>query len=462
MRRQRLGAASALLLCAIAATLPAEAAAQDQIPGVRLGLLYQVGFRPGYALRLTGADPEAQTMATRIEAVLVRDLDNSDRFEQRRQLSPGLASEGTIDFALWKQLGVDWLLTGEVRSENDGFVVDLQLHDVLFGEPNKQVGRFAVPPSEARGFRMAVHTVADEIVRWIFAEPGMAASRIAFVRKGTDGNGEIYLVDSDGENLERVTSFGTITVSPAWSIDGTRLAYTSYKSGEPLLYELNLTTGREQQIAPQVGSNVWTPSYHPNGQEILFSVSRDDKSEILRYNIVDRCCLKVVSSTPRRDDMSPAISPDGSRMAFLSNRLNKPQIYVMPTDGGVADPVSPYDYREPGEFHAPDWSPVGDRIAFHGRMENSRGYQILLADASGRGLRLVQLTADGNNEDPSWAPDGRHLVFSGTRQEGTGLFVADTGTGRIRPLVTGLRTQVPDWSPSLAAPLRESLREPGH
>lgn len=461
MRRHRWGA-SALLFCAMAATLPSEeATAQDQIPGVRLGLLYQVGFRPGYALRLTGADLEAQTVATRIEAVLVRDLDNSDRFEQRRQLSPGLASEGDIDFALWKQLGVDWLLTGEVRSDNEQFVVDLQLHDVLFGQRNKEVGRFAVPPSEARGFRMAVHTVADEVVRWIFAEPGMAASRIAFVRKGTDGNGEIYLVDSDGENLERVTSFSTITVSPAWSIDGSRLAYTSYKSGEPLLYELSLTTGREQQIAPQVGSNVWTPSYHPNGQEILFSVSRDEKSEIIRYNLVERCCLRVVSSTPRRDDMSPAISPDGSRMAFLSNRLGKAQIYVMPTEGGVADPVSPYDYREAGEFHAPDWSPIGDRIAFHGRIGFSR-YHILLADASGRGMRLVQLTSDGNNEDPSWAPDGRHLVFSGERQEGTGLFVADTGTGRIRPLVTGLRTQVPDWSPSLAASVQESLREPRH
>lgn len=441
-------------LAVLAAAVPAVA--QDTIPGVRLGLLYQVAFRPAFALRLVGEDSAAQQAAARVEGVVARDLDYSDRFDRRVQISPRLLGEGSLDYGLWKQVGVDWLLAGRVQADGERFAVELQLHDIVYGQL-KEVGRFAIPGPDARRFRMAAHTISDEIVRWIFGEPGMAASRIALVRKGADGNGEIYLVDSDGENLERVTSYGTITLSPAWSPDGRRLAYTSYKSGEPLLYELELETGRERRLASEVGANVWTPAYHPNGTELAFAVSSEGRTQIYRYNAVERCCLSRVMGGPRRDDMSPTFSPDGRRMAFMSNRLGQPHIYVMAAGGGEADLVSPYVYGEPGYFTSPEWSPVGDRIAFHGRIANSR-FHILVAEASGRGMRVVQLTADGSNEDPSWAPDGRHLVFSGVRREGAGLFVVDTATGNIRPLVLGLRTAVPAWSPSLAVPVRVTLR----
>lgn len=387
---------------------------------------------------------------------MTRDLEYSDRFDRRVQISPRLLGEENVDYTLWKQVGVDWLLTGQLRLDQAAYAIELQLHDVVYGQL-KEVGRFAVPGPDERGFRLAVHAISDEIVRWVFNEPGMAASRIAFVRKGADGNGEIYTVDSDGENLERVTNYGTITLSPAWSADGRRIAFTSYKSGEPLLYELDLTTGRELRLVSDVGANVWTPSYHPNGQEIAFAVSREGRTEIYRYNLAERCCLARVSGGPRRDDMSPTFSPDGQRMAFMSNRLGQPHIYIMAADGGEADLVSPYIYGEPGYFTSPDWSPLGDRITFHGRIGNAR-FHILVAEASGRGLRVIQLTADGSNEDPSWAPDGRHIVFSGTRRDGTGLFVVDSATGRIRPLVVGLRTAVPEWSPFLTALSRLTLR----
>src|SRR5512146_508306 len=95
----------------------------------------------------------------------------------------------------------------------------------------------------------------------------------------------------------------------------------------------------------------------------------------------------------------------------------------------------------------PAGAPTGNRIAFQGR---SRGvFQIMLADASRPGASIQQITADGENQDPSWAPDGRHLVFSGVRQGGSGLYVIDVATGRVRPLLTGGRYRVPDWSPRL-------------
>jgi TolB protein len=113
----------------------------------------------------------------------------------------------------------------------------------------------------------------------------------------------------------------------------------------------------------------------------------------------------------------------------------------MPAQGGDVETLSPYGYGSGGYFTSPDWSPHGDLVAFHGRIERGR-YHILVANLEDGGRVLRQLTTEGNNEDPSWAPDGRHLVFVGERS---------WGYGRLRALLGGRRVGVPDWSPALPA-----------
>ncbi len=331
----------------------------------------------------------------------------------------------------------------------------LRLHDVVYGEV-RQEGRFRIPDPSRDGFRMAVHRVSDRVVEWIFDEPGMAASRIAFSvsRAGPDGvaNQELYTVDSDGENLRRVTGYGSITMSPAWSPDASRLAFTSFKSGEAEIYELDLGSGQERRIATNRDGQHYTPTYHPDGQLLAFSVHGGRQSGIYTYDVERDCCLTSLTGG-RWDDLSPTFSPDGRRIAFNSNRLGvaTPQIYGMALPEGEPDLLSPYLYGQGGYYTSPHWSPRGDRIAFHGRVQRGR-YHILVTGAGGRGARVRQLTWEGNNEDPSWAPDGRHIVFVGERPEGTGLLVVDGATGRIRTLVEGLRVRVPAWSPSLGEP----------
>ena len=108
--------------------------------------------------------------------------------------------------------------------------------------------------------------------------------------------------------------------------------------------------------------------------------------------------------------------------------------------------ISPYNYGEPGEYAAPDWSPTSDEIAFAGR---SRGeLQIMIARASHPGI-AQQITSAGRNEDPAWAPDGRHIVYTGVGRDGSGLYVIDTQTGNIRKLLSGAKLQMADWSPVL-------------
>jgi len=109
--------------------------------------------------------------------------------------------------------------------------------------------------------------------------------------------------------------------------------------------------------------------------------------------------------------------------------------------------ISPYTFDRPGYFTAPDWSPVGGMVAFHGAIRRGT-YHILVARIEDRGRRVRQLTWEGNNEDPSWAPDGRHLVFKGARRWGKGLFVVDVATGNIRTVLSGVDVTVPEWSPA--------------
>ena len=119
----------------------------------------------------------------------------------------------------------------------------------------------------------------------------------------------------------------------------------------------------------------------------------------------------------------------------------------MQATGGDSELISPFVYGEPGYYTSPDWSPTGSLVAFHGR---SRGnFQIMVADADNPGALVRQVTADGVSEDPSWAPDGRHIVFTGRREAGRGLYVIDSSSGRLRPVVLGGDLLVPDWSPTL-------------
>jgi TolB protein len=312
---------------------------------------------------------------------------------------------------------------------------------------------------------MAVHRVSDQIVVWITGEPGMAASRIAFSIRSTDREGrsiqEIYTVDSDGENLQRVTSYGDLTLGPAWSPDGRKLAFTSYKNGTPRLYELDLVTRQDRELPIQRSGDVFSPAYHPDGERLAFAVAGRGQSGIFSLDVSQDCCL-VHMSGGRYNDLSPTFSPDGRQMAFNSNRLGTatPQIYVMPTSGGDAELISPYQYGQGGYYTSPDWSPTADRVAFHGRIRRGR-YQILVAEVADRGRRLRQLTWEGNNEDPSWAPDGRHLVFVGERSWGYGLFVVDGASGKIRPLVTGRNVRIPEWSGALGSDAGGALRTGG-
>ena len=434
--------------CLGASAVGAAAQVRDSIPGVTLGLEYVSAYSAGLAVKPFSGRFGGAGVASQVEAILGRDLRYSDRFEVMDSLPAALLGEG-IDYTLWDRLGAVWLLTGQVEGAGNGFVLVLELHDVVYGSVKEQ-GRFRLPDDADGDFRMAVHRASDQVVQWATGEPGMAASRIAFSLVTELGNKELFLIDSDGENLRRITNYASITLSPAWHPSGEKLAFTSYKDGEQRIYELDLVTRREKALPAVRDGGYITPEYAPDGQTLAFSVGAGTRSGLFTYNLERDCCLVHLSGGPRVDDLSPSYSPDGRRMVFQTNRFGTqvPQIMVMPGQGGDAETVSPYEYGRSGSYAAPEWSPVNDLVAFHGAIRRGT-HHILVADLGGRARRLRQLTWEGNNEDPSWAPDGRHLVFIGERRWGYGLFVVDVATGKLRTLLEGRRVTVPSWSPAL-------------
>lgn len=440
--RAAVPAALALLLA-----LPGGGAAQEDFPGVALGMVYDAVAPPGLAIQPFEGRFGGQGVASGVEAIVGRDLTYSDRFAVVDSLPASMAGE-TVDYALWDRLGATYLLRGRVEGTGDGFVLVLELHDVLYTRLAHE-GRFDLPRRDAPGFRMAVHRASDAVVEWAFGEPGMAASRIAFSMMRDDGNREIYVVDSDGENLERVTNHNDLAVSPAWSPDGRYLAYQAWPDVAGI-FEIDLATRQSRRIEPGREGGLITPTYHPDGQTLTFSVlGMNNRSGLFTYNVRRNCCLTSLTEG-RFNDLSPVYSPDGRQLVFNSSRLGTatPQIYVMSATGGDPEVLSPYRYGAGGYYNSPDWSPYGDLVAFHGRVGRSGAYHILVA-RMGRNRELLKLTVEGNNEDPSWAPDGRHIVFVGERNWGKGLFVVDSGTGAIRAILRGVDVGEPDWSPAL-------------
>jgi TolB protein len=423
------------------------ALAQD--PGdVRVGITYTPGYLPGLVMTPVEAEGPLGTAVAQVDSILRRDLDYADRF-QIIPVPDDLPTDGPVNYGLWNQLGAVWLVVSELTGTASQPVLRVSLHDVVFSEL-KEVKAFSLPRPGDSGFRMAVHKVSDEIVTWATGEPGIAASRIVFRRMVTPTASDLFLIDSDGFGLRRLTheaatNDSAIAMSAELSPNGRFVVYVSFKSGKPVIYELDLVTGAEQVIS-DIGKINVTPVYSPDGRRILFGRTQDDHTELFEIQRDPLCCTRRVTYTSTGETLGGAYSPDGRQLAITSTPLGNPQIYVLDLQRG-GDPaiVSRYVFGERGYATSPHWSPRGDRIAYHTWVDS--WFQIVTVNPDGTDRRVM--TSRGSNEDPSWAPDGRHLVFAGTLRGYYALWVLDTVSGRLRSVTVNQVDQLPHWSASI-------------
>jgi len=367
-------------------------------------------------------DRDARATSVQGDEVLAADLTGSAVFQVVRTWDPGSSGSAAqfVTGGKWTVRGTQLKLSGELRD--------------FPGRRPLLVKEYSGPVAD---WRALVHRFADDIVLQLTGEPGVAATRIAFVsRAGRDM--ELCVMDFDGHGLTQLTNDRSIARSPNWSPDGSLVLFTSYRGGTgPHLWVMNPANRKPFLVSGRSGINT-SGIYSPDGQRIACTLSLDGNSEI--YVLDARGGSPKRLTNNRSVDTSPCWSPTGREIAFTSGRSGNPQIYVMDSDGGNPRRLTyDVDYTD-----SPMWSPKGDRIAFVSR--TGAGFDLYVCRSDGTGAQRV--VAGGSNENPHWSPDGRHLVFSSNREGALALYVTDLDGTPPRKLETGGRKALsPAWSP---------------
>lgn len=296
--------------------------------------------------------------------------------------------------------------------------------------------------SLAKVWRWSIHGIADEVVEWITGTRGYAQSRVAYVV-----GGRVRVADADGANDHAVTPPGH-AMSPSWRHDGRAIVYADLTDTGTRIAWVDLATRRVTVLpGARAGLNI-TPVYAPDDSTIIFASAGDGgRIRLVAAPADGTAPPRPVGRASAWDNEAPTLSPDGSRVAFMSSRPRTPQIYSMRLDGGDERLETPLPPRGRSYRAAPDWSPDGSAIAFEQQNGNFQIWIVTVADR-----RMRKLTATAENEDPSWAPDSRHLAMTSTRAGSKAIWVLDTVTGRHRQLTFVSGARLAAWSPRLPTP----------
>ncbi len=421
-------AAAAMALLIAPATLPAQ---DPEARGVRIGLTYQPGTRPGIAvLPIDGPGGDS------IQVIIQRDLDFGDRItvigREGTTAAGALAgATGAVNYELWSRLGAAGLVQGTLTPAG----VRIAVHDVAQRRVAHQ-REFPLPVGvDSPAWRHAVHGISDEIERMITGTRGIAQTRIAFVR-----GGRVWIVDSDGFGERAISESGAM--SPGWHPGGQYVTYSQFADLGTSIIVHDLWGGSARRLAAAPRGLNMTPEFSPDGRAVLFAHGTDSGTDLYMADAFGGGMARRVTVGRGSDNVSPSFSPDGRRIAFTTGRLGHPEVYIVDSDGSNAELLTPFNFGDQNYRSNPAWSPDGRQVAFQSQIAGR--FQIMTITLRDRSVR--QLTSEASNEDPAWAPDGRHLVFTSTRTGTPQLFIMDVESGRTRQLTRAGGARLPAWS----------------
>lgn len=379
--------------------------------------------------------------------VISADLDRSGLFRPlpKKDFLDPQAPTITLQpkFADWRALGSSALVLGQTDIETDGrMLVQFRLWDV-FGQQQLVGRRYRTTPSN---WRQVAHMIADEVYKRLTGEDGYFNSRIVYVSESGPKKKPIKrlaIMDQDGYNHRFLTDANTLVLTPRFSPSQQEITYLAYYNNKPQVYLLNIDTGRRELLGNFPGMT-FAPRFSPDGNKVIMSMARDGNSDIYVMDLRTRALTRLTSNPAI--DTSPSFSPDESHVVFNSDRGGSQQLYVMDRSGKNVKRIS----FGSGRYATPVWSPRGDLIAF----TKIKGgvFQIGVMRPDGSGERI--LSESFLDEGPTWAPNGRVLMFF--RQKpfkrdgsggGTKLWSVDLTGYNEREIPTPLDASDPAWSP---------------
>lgn len=390
-----------------------------------------------------GADPK---LAADISQVITANLARSGLF---RPLDPQSFLEQIRDvnkaprFGDWRAIQSDALVVGRlVPGQNGRIAAEFRLWDVATG---RQLAGQRFSTSQANWRRIG-HLIADQVYERLTGEKGYFDTRVVFIDETGPKQKRVKrlaIMDQDGANVRLLSRGNDLVLTPRFSPTQQEITYMSYATGSPRVYLMNLETGQRRVVGDFPGMT-FAPRFSPDGRKIVMSLQRGGGSALFELDLRSNQTRQLTQSVNASIDTGPSYAPDGSRLVFESDREGSQQLYVMNANGSGMRRISFAN----GRYSTPVWSPRGDYIAF--TKQTSGRFLIGVMRPDGSGERI--LSEGYHNEGPTWAPNGRILMFF---REGRG---ANTGP-RIHSVdLTGYNEQVvrtpsyasdPAWSPLL-------------
>lgn len=388
----------------------------------------------------------AQTQAGQEIAEIIRNnLKRSGLFEpidQAAYIQSPAALQLQPRFADWRAINAQALVSGSVELQSDGRLrVEFRLWDV-FAEQQMVGLAYFTPPGN---WRRVSHIVSDAIYKRITGEEGYFDTRIVYVAESgvaTKRVKRLAIMDQDGANHRFLTDGRSLVLTPRFSPSTQEITYLAFYRNKPRVYLLNIDTGREEVLGDFPGMT-FAPRFSTDGRKVIMSLSDDGNTDIYSMDLNTRQTRRLTDHPSI--DTSPSYSPDGKQIVFNSDRGGSQQLYVMNADGSDVKRIS----FGRGKYATPVWSPRGDLVAFTKFLEGSFYIGVMRTDGSGERL----LSESYLEEGPTWAPNGRVLMFyRQSRMDSNGstqakLYSVDLTGKNLQLIPTPMDASDPAWSP---------------
>jgi TolB protein len=390
----------------------------------------------------TGASLNDQKLGTDIAGVVISDLERSGLFKlvDRAAYIERISNLSQAPrFGDWRTINAQALLVGRIGREPSGRLkAEFRLWDIFAGKQLAGQQFF----TQSRNWRRVGHLIADAVYERLTGEKGYFDTRIVYVDETGPKNARVKrlaLMDQDGHNLRMLTNGRALVLTPRFSPTTQEITYLSYEGGRPRVYLLNIESG-QKEIVGDFPNMSFAPRFSPDGQRIVMSLQKGGNANIYMMDLRSRRTFRLTNTAAI--DTAPSFSPDGKRIVFESDRTGNQQLFVMNFDGSGQKRIS---FGE-GRYSTPVWSPRGDMIAYTKQLGSQFLIGVIRSD--GKGERI--LTEGFHNEGPTWAPNGRVLMFFRESPGATGgprLFTIDLTGYNEQSVATPSFGSDPAWSP---------------